>query len=180
VRACGTVAHIYRPRNEPLNIVVRQKSRNIVQFLRSRKVLKNYLFKTVLQFLLAANATLLSYTSYASESKCAVGKELLEAAKKTNPSAEPMEPASQNYNDAQPEKRVLRYVSISISEGDYFVKASKYAALVEVTRGQAWVYRYAGYDGSHSWFGPFQISPDQLSSCESAKSPYLNSMLNRR
>jgi hypothetical protein len=25
VRACGTFAHIYRPRNEPLNIVVRQK-----------------------------------------------------------------------------------------------------------------------------------------------------------
>jgi hypothetical protein len=37
VRACGTFAHIYRPRNEPLNIVVRQKEPSLNQQVFSYK-----------------------------------------------------------------------------------------------------------------------------------------------
>jgi hypothetical protein len=142
--------------------------------------LKKYSAKTLMQFLVASIAISFSCYSYASENKCTVGKTLLDAARKSVPSDGPMEPLTRSFKYIAPEKDELRYASISIAEQDTFVKGSKYAAIVEVALGQAWVYKYAGYDGSHSWFGPFQISTEQLASCENAKAPYIIQMLNRR
>ena len=55
--------------------------------------------------------------------------------------------------------------AISLYESALASDHYRYSALVDAQESQAWVYRYGGYNGSVSWYGPISVSVEQLAPC---------------
>jgi hypothetical protein len=68
-----------------------------------------------------------------------------------------------------PETRSDEFRTITLVEqsavSDYF----EYAALIDVTNRQGWVYEYGGLAGVSNWYGPVEVDPVLASKCGPAK-----------
>jgi hypothetical protein len=67
--------------------------------------------------------------------------------------------------------------SISMYEKSDGSKDIFYAGIVDVERKKGWVLRYGGYDANVAWYGPINLSTNNMAGCEPALSVLVQSKL---
>jgi hypothetical protein len=67
--------------------------------------------------------------------------------------------------------------SVSMYEKNDGSKDIFYAGIIDVERKKGWVLRYGGYDATVAWYGPINLTSNNMAGCEPALSLLVQSKL---